>query len=719
MSAGERLYEAAELRRLFAPKSIAIVGASSREGSFGQATFKNLARFEGPVWPVNPRYDELYGVPCFASVRDLPGVPDCVVVVTPREAVRGVLEECADIGAGGVLVFASGFGEMGEAGKALERDNALLAHAAGMPLIGPNALGFINYGIKGPVTFHPPLEFDRGFDADPEQRCVGVVTQSGALGFSVTQAMKRGRFFSHALACGNSSDVDVADAVSFLAEEPEAKAIAVILEGAPSPERFEQAIKKAAAAGKATVVCKMARGEKGAQAAASHTGSLAGAHDAYRSMIERAGGVMVDELEALIDTARLFAKAPAPVAAGACIVCTSGGAGVFATDAAEDAGVPLPAPSAEATKVLKARIPEFGSAANPVDVTAQVLSDRQSLVDCLEAVLDQDDYGALVVPHPIAIETSIPRLQLMGGLAAKAGKPVVIPWMSGALEGPGLVEAEMAPNTVVFHNMRYCMTALAEWTRWHARRIEPLEKPRLTQPAEGLGPRLTAIGGPVTEREAKAILSGYGVPVIEEKRAATAAEAGALAAELGFPVVMKIDSPDIAHKTESGGIALNLGSSEAVAAEFDAMLARVKAHEPKARLEGVLVQRMAPKGVEIVVGARRDPAFGPLVVVGLGGVLVELMKDSVAAPAPVTPAEAEAMLDRLRGAALLEGFRDLPSVDRAKLAEIVARVSEFAADAGPALEELDVNPLICRGADIVAVDALIIPAAKAQAEAAE
>ncbi|WP_339947893.1 acetate--CoA ligase family protein [uncultured Albimonas sp.] len=715
MSAGGRLYKASELQRLLAPKSVAIVGASTREGSFGMLTFKNLHRFAGPVWTVNPRYDELYGQPCYASVRDLPEAPDCVVLVTPRDAVRGVLEECADIGAGGVLVFASGFGEMGEKGKALERENALLAHRAGMPLIGPNALGFVNYSNGGAVTFHPPLDFERGFDAEPAQRRVGIVAQSGALGFSLTQGMRRGQFFSHALACGNSSDVDVADCVAFMAEDPEAKAIAVILEGAPAPDRFEAAIKQAAAAGKATVVCKMARGEKGAAAAASHTGSLAGAHDAYRSMVERAGGIFVDELEALVDTARLFAKSPPPVAEGTCIVCTSGGAGVFLTDACEDAGVPLPHPSPEVEKVLKARIPEFGSAVNPVDVTAQVVSDRQSLIDCLEAVLDQDDYGSLVVPHPIAIETSIPRIQLMGDLAKKAGKPVIVPWMSSALEGPGLLEAEASDSIVVFHNVRHCMEGVASWWRWHARHVEPIDKPRLTEPSAGLSAHLAAsAGGAVTEREAKAILAGYGVPVIEEKAASSAEEAGRLASSLGFPVVMKIDSPDIAHKTEAGGIALNLGSAEAVAAEFEAMTARVKRHAPKARIEGVLVQRMAPKGVEIVVGARRDPAFGPLVVVGLGGVLVELMRDSVAAPAPVTPREALDMLARLRGAAILDGFRDLPGVDRDRLAEIVARVSEFAFDAGDALEELDVNPLICRGEDIVAVDALIIPAAAAE-----
>jgi acetyl-CoA synthetase len=503
--------------------------------------------------------------------------------------------------------------------------------------------------------------------------------------------------------------VDAADSVSFLAEDEECRVVVCLLEGVPDPRRLEEAIARAAERGKATVVCKMARGAQGAATAASHTGSLAGSHDAYRTMVERAGGVFVEDFDQVLEVAQFFAKMPPPQADGAAIIATSGGAAVLCADAAEDSGVPLPQPTSDVRGVLEARIPEFGAARNPCDVTAQVLNDREALIDCVNAMLGQADYGALVVPHPMAYPFSVPRIGLFDRLAGEVGKPIALVWNSGWLEGPGAWEAETAQNVALFRSTRVCFETLAAWARWHRRLVVERERPRLTKPDAEVAGRIAAATGAVTEREAKAILGGYGVPVIEERRATTAAEAGEAAAWLGFPLAMKIDSPDLPHKTEAGGIALGLDSVEAVSAEFEAMMARVQGFAPEARIEGVLLQRMAPKGLEMVVGARFDEAYGPLVVVGLSGVMVELMKDTVVAPAPVTPREAEDMLRRLRGASALSGFRDLPAVDVAKLAEVVARVSEFAADAGEALAELDVNPLICRGSDLVAVDALIIP----------
>ncbi|SDX40913.1 acetyl-CoA synthetase [Albimonas donghaensis] len=714
MSAGGRLYRGEEMKRLLAPRSIAIVGISQREGSFGQRTYENLGEFQGDIYFVNPRYEELMGRKCYPSIASLPEAPDCVVLVTAREAIGPLLEECIAKGCGGVMIYASGFAEMGGDNAELQRRNARMAHDAGMPIIGPNAIGFVNFSIGAGVTFMFGMDFEETYARPAAERRVGLVTQSGALGLALHQSAKHGHHLSHMLACGNSSDVDVSDCISYLAEDPVCKAIAAVIEGVPDGARLEAAIKKAHAAGKPVVVSKVARGEAGAAAAASHTGSLAGSHEAYRSMVMRAGGVFVDEIEGLIDTAQFLAKARPPVegAEGVAIIATSGGAGVVLTDAAEDAGIPLPQPNAEVRAVLESKIPEYGSAANPVDVTAQVINDRQSLVDCINAMLGQKEYGLMLVPHPNVTVPSIDRMKLMNELAGQAGKIIAVPWLSGWLEGPAAVDVASADNLAVFRSARHCMTAISEWMRIHAQKVEPVDKPRLTTPSEGLAQALAAAGGqPVTEREAKAILSGYGVPVIEEKPAASAEAAADMAAALGFPVVMKIDSPDLPHKTEAGGIALNLKSAEAVKDAYAAMMTRVKAYKADARIEGVLIQRMAPAGVEIVVGARRDPTFGAVIVVGLGGVMVELMRDSVAAPAPVTPHEASEMLARLRGAAVLDGFRDLPPVDKAKLAEVVARVSEFAADAGAGLAELDVNPLICRGDDIVAVDALIIPGA--------
>ncbi|WP_029009060.1 acetate--CoA ligase family protein [Azospirillum halopraeferens] len=710
---GRRPLASAEcLRRLFAPTSIAIVGASARPGSFGARTAENLAHFTGHLHLVNPRYDHIGDRPCHRSLADLPEAPDVVVLATGKETTETLLDEAIAVGAGGVVVYASGFAETGDPRTtAMQARIAGRAREAGIPLIGPNAIGFVAFERRAGVTFLTGLDLERGYARPAGDRRIGLVSQSGALGLSLAQAMQRDLYLSHVLTCGNSCDVDVADCVSFLAEDPSCRVIACVLEGLADPRRLEEAVRKATAAGKPALVCKMAKGEEGARAAVSHTGSLAGSHAAYRTMVERAGGLFVDGYDALLPLASFLAKAPPPTAPGVAVIATSGGAAIMAADAAEAAGVPLPQPSPEVAAVLGSHIPDFGSARNPCDVTAEVVNDLPSLTACVTAVLAQPDIGAVVVPYPLAYETAFPRIALLDRLAAEAGKIICKVWLSGWLEGPGAREIEAAPHLALFHSMDRCFAALAARSRWHGRAAPPADRPRRApaDAAPAVAAALESAGsGAVAERTAKALLARYGVPVVEERRAATAPEARRVATELGFPVVMKIDSADLPHKTEVGGVALGLADADAVEAACTAMVSRIAASHPEARLDGVLLQRMVPKGVEIVVGARMDPAFGPLVVVGLGGVLVELLRDSVAAPAPVTPGEAEAMLRGLKGARILDGFRDLPAVDVPALSELVARVSEFAADQAGRFTELDVNPLICRGDDIVAVDALIV-----------
>ncbi len=710
------------LRRLFEPQSIALVGASARVGSFGARTAENLARFTGRLYLINPRHDTIGDQPCYRSLADLPETPDCVILATAKEAVPGLIEECIDAGAGGVILYASGFSETGEVeATVLQNRIAGMARDAGLPLVGPNAIGFVNFGNGAGATFLTGLDFERGFDQAPEARRIGLVSQSGALGLSLAQAMQRDVYFSHVLACGNSSDVDVSDCVTYLAADPACRVIACLLEGLSDPRRLERAARVTRQAGKPLIVCKMAKGVEGAQAAASHTGSLAGSHDAYRVMVARAGGIFVDDYAMLLEMAGFFAKAGTPTGDGAAVIATSGGAAIMAADAAEAAGVPLPQPDEAVTTVLKAHIPVFGSARNPCDVTAEVVNDIRSLTACVGAVLDQPDYGVVIVPHPLAYDTAFPRIALLDRLAGERNKVICMVWLSGWLEGPGSREIERASNLALFRSMDHCLKTVAAWTRWHAHRPGPEERGRCSDAgaAETARAMLAASRGPLTEKTAKAVLRAYGLPAVEERTAPTAAEARARAEEVGFPVALKIDSPDLPHKTEVGGLALGLADGPAVEAAFGAMMERVAAHCPDARLDGVLVQRMVPKGVEILVGSKVDPAFGPMVVVGFGGVLVELLRDSLAAPAPVSPAEAEAMLRSLRSAALLDGFRDLPAVDLPALSAGIARISECAADHPDLIAEMDVNPIICRGSDILAVDALIIPRREEEARSGD
>lgn len=702
----------ANLARFFAPRSIAVIGASERPGSFGLRTQANLRAFDGTVYLVNPARDEIAGQRCYRTLSELPEPPDCVVIATPQPTVEGLVEECVAVGAGGAVVYASGFAEVGEPDLIAAQERiAAKAREGGVRLTGPNTLGFVHFGLRAAPTFLGDLHLDLGFEAPDSARAIGLISQSGALGLALTQAMITGTFFSHVYTCGNSCDVDVADCIAYLADDPTCRVIACNFEGHNDPGRVREAALKASAAGKPLIIYKMARGDGGASAAASHTGSLAGSHEAYRTMFENAGAVMVEEYEALLETAGYFAKARPNAGHGMAVVATSGGAAIMAADAAEKNAVPLPQPSPALRDRLAARIPHFGSTANPADVTAQVMNDMGSLIDCAEGFLEAEEYGAFLMPHLFAYESSLARIPVLDELAARHSKVICTVWLSAWLEGPGHRELVEAPNTALFRSMDRCFATFAAWRRW-------LDRERLTAPAprsapararEDASPLLgPADGGTLGERLAKPVLAAYGFATIDERRAPDAAAARTAADEVGYPVAMKLDAPGLAHKTEAGGVALGLGDGRAVEAAFPAMIERTRRAAPQARIDGVLIQKMAAKGVEIVIGGKNDAVFGPMVVVGIGGILVEVLRDTVVAPAPVTPAQARRMIDRLRLAAMLDGVRDLPAVDRDALAAAVARISELLADFPDVIAELDINPVICRGDRIVAVDGLIV-----------
>ena len=700
-------YRHAELHRLLHPRSVAVVGASTRAGSFGERVLVNLADYRGAVYAVNPRYERIGDRLCHPSLAAIGAPVDCVVIAAAREAVEPIAREAAATGAGGAIVFASGYAETGKPERRAEQDRLTeIARSTGLRIAGPNTIGLVNAALEARATFMtitpiPP----------PGRRAIGVVSQSGALGMSLAQGVARGASVSHVLTSGNSCDVDMADYIAYLAEDPACAAIACVFEGTSEPGRVLAAAQFAAERGKPLVVYKMATGTEGAAAAMSHTGALAGAHEAYRAAFARAGAVFVEDYERLLETASFFAKAGTPKASGAAVLVTSGGAGIMAADAAEAHGVPLPQPDALVRAVLESHIPEFGAARNPCDVTAQVIANPESLAACAGALLGHPDYGALVYPQVYSYDATAQRVPVFNAMAEQFGKPICMVWITEHLTGPGAAEAEAAEHVALFRSMSSCFAALSAWSARAARLAAPPVPPNPTPPA--IRARAAALiaaapGQVLTEREAKAALALYGVEVTGEILADSAEEAVAAATTLGFPVVLKVESPDLPHKTEAGVIRLNLRDADAVRAAYGEVVARADSVVPKPRLNGVLVQRMIPPGVELVIGARIDPLFGPLVVVGLGGVLVEVLKDTVLAPAPVSAAEAAAMLDRLRGARLLDGFRGAPAVDRARLAETVAAVSRFAADHREAIAELDVNPLIGAGKSVVAVDALIV-----------
>lgn len=701
------------MARLIAPRSVAVVGVSERPGGFGSRVVANMAGFDGRLYQVNAKYAELGGRPCHPSIAALPEVPDCVVVATPREAVEDIVGACAACGVGAVLVLASGFAETGRPEHAaLQARLVAIGRDADTRVVGPNTIGLVNYANGAGLTF----------SAMPERRplkdhAIGIVSQSGSLGFSLAQGVERGVSVSHVLTAGNSCDVDVADYVAYLARDPHCRAIACLFEGMADPRRMLAAAALAWEADKPLVMYKTATGAEGARAAMSHTGSLAGAGAAYAAGFARAGVIQVDRLEALVEAASFFAKAGRPSGRGAAVIATSGGAAIIAADKAEAHRVPLPQPGPAAAAVLAREVPEFGSTRNPCDVTAQVLTSATGLSACVAALLADPAYGAMVTSHAYAYESATNRLRVFAEAAAASGKIVCNVWAPEWLGGPGSIETETDPHLALFHSTDRCFAALAAWHRRDAlRRSEDAaergaERGRLSDAgAKSAAEALLAAapGKALTEREAKRVAALYGIPVVEDRLVASAAEARAAAEAIGFPVALKGESPDVPHKTEAGLVKLGLRDAAAVERAHAEILAAADALDPRPDFRGVVVQPMVPRGVEVIIGARHDPQFGPLVVVGLGGVLVEVLRDVALSLAPVGPAEAEAMLRGLRGAALLDGYRGAPAVDVPRLAEIVCRFSELAADMGEGVAEMEINPLICAGDRIVAADALIM-----------
>jgi len=468
------LYTRAQLERLIAPRSIAIVGASPRAGSFGLRTLENLALFRGPVWPVNGKYAEIGGRACFASLAALPDKPDLVALVVPREGVEAALKEAAQAGAGGVIVYASGYGEMDreEAGAA-QRRLAEIARAARMPMLGPNCMGMVNHALGVGVSFIP--EYSK------MPRTLGpiaFVSQSGALGYCLAQACERGLGFRYFFSAGNSADVDVADLISAMAEEEEVRSIACLFEGVPSAQRLLEAGEKARRAGKPVIVYKLGTSEDGAAAARSHTGSLAGSAAAFRALFDRAGFVAVDDYEALVEYAKFFAASGRPLARGVAVVSGSGGAGVIAADMAARHGVPMPQPTDKTTAALRAVVPEFGAARNPCDPTGQVLSVPESYGKCCRALLEDPQYGVLLCAMSVAArETGSARAATIAALAREQPKAVSVVWVSEWLQGPGSEGYESDERIGMFRSLDRCYAAIAAWHRWHE--TPPAAQPRL------------------------------------------------------------------------------------------------------------------------------------------------------------------------------------------------------------------------------------------------
>jgi len=703
------VYHHADLHRLINPEVVAVVGASETRGSFGERTLSNMSDFSGKVYAINPKHQSLLGRTCVPSLSELPERPDCVVLCVARPMVEGMIEQAAAVSAGGVIVYASGFAETAKPDR-IEAQQRLvqLAERTGVRVVGPNCVGLANTRSGAGLNFMPGYA-TMGHRRGP----IGIVSQSGALGYTVVQGMQRGVGFSHYLAAGNSCDVDVCDFISYLAEDADTRSIICLLEGVKDGNRFLAAARKARAAGKALIVYKTGNSETSSKAAMSHTGTMVGSVVAYRTAIEEAGAIAVDSLEAVLETAAFMAKSRPPSAgAGVGILSTSGGAAVICADKAEAHGVSLPALETKTDSALREVVPDFGSVGNPSDLTAEVLKTSETFGFCLDAFLNDSGFSALVLPMIFAhASSSGARAPTIVDAAARSDRPLAVVWMNEWYQGPGSELLDADPRVCVFRSADRCFAALRAWFDWHkqvdrvsaSRRSDPSAAQAAWKIIAGKSP-----GAALSETDSKRVLACYGIATPKEILVHDPEGAALAVSQIAGPTAIKIVSPDILHKTEAGGVRLGVSRPEEARIVAEQILESCLRYAPQARIDGISVQQMVPPGVEIVLGVKNDRQFGPLVAAGLGGIMVELIADTAVRLAPVGEQSARAMLGSLKGYALLKGFRGKPGVDVDRLVDTICRLSELAHDLRDAIDQIDVNPVIASTTGVVAADALIV-----------
>lgn len=689
------------LTALLTPRSVAIVGASGTPGKIGAIPVAMLREygFPGEVFPVNPKAQEISGYRAVPELAAIGAPLDLAIVAIPAAGVLETLETCASLGTRAAVVFSSGFAEIGEDGVVAQAAMADLARRTGMRILGPNTLGVANINAGLVASFCP--FFRPRFAAGG---AIGLVSQSGAFGGYVANlAQDRGLSFSSWITTGNEVDIDVADGIACLAEDPGTRVILVYMEGARSGPRLIAALERARDAGKPVVVLKVGRTEVGAEAAASHTASLAGSDAVYDAILRQYGAYRARSVAEWFELGYAYAVGRPPKNAKVGLITVSGGVGVMMADEAVSGGLD-PAPLGPTAQERIREIVPFAGTRNPVDVTGQMIGDLGRFAEMVEVVLAEHDYGSIICFNAGAGHTDESGFRIQKVWQhVRTHHPDAFIAVSGAVTPP-VRRAYEADGCLVFTEPDAAVRTAAAMAR------SPVAAARGTVPDPM--PRMELPEGTLDERTALRLLGEAGLPV-PDARAATDPEAAALMAEeIGFPVVVKILSPDILHKSDIGGVALNLRSAEEVRAAAVRVLAAARAHAPDARIEGCLVAPMLDtrNGVETILGVHVDPVFGPVVMFGLGGIFVEVLQDVALRLAPFGLEEAHAMIGEIRGAALLSGARGRPPADVEALAQALSDLSRFAAAHADRLESLDINPFLVRprGEGAIALDAVLV-----------
>ncbi len=695
----------------FSPSSIAIIGASREATKIPGLLLTFLRRngFAGEIFPVNPRYDEIEGLVCYPSVSAVESSIDLAIVVIPARLVLGALEECASVGVKNAVIISSGFAEGSGDSADVQRKIAELAARSGMRISGPNAEGFYNEIKQVAATFSPTV------DVKPDtprliatRRRVGIVAQSGGIGFAIyNRAKAMGIAVSYVISTGNEADLATGEILDYLVQDSATDIVLLFIEGIRDPENFVAAARRAAEIGKPIIVSKVGRTTAGERAAASHTASMAGWSAAYDAVFAKYGLVVSTDIDEAVAVAAAFASNPMPKGDRTAVVTVSGGAGAWVADTVAGEGLCIPELSESLQAEIRTLIPSYGSPRNPVDITAQAVHSG-GLQKIIELLSRSAEIDIIIVVISLSSETRMP-------LKPTEIKPVVDAQAKPILVHSYTLPSQFARNglgeagVVVYSGLASLGKAVRQLV-WRARfdlTAIPMESsPSLAAIAECLD----VAAGQLSEFESKRLLRDCGLAFPSEVLVRNRGDLQNAVERTGLPVAMKIQSRDIPHKSEVGGVRVNVVGVEEAHAIHDMLIANARRVRPDAEIQGVLVSPMAKPGVEMIVGTMRDATFGPIIMVGLGGIATELFKDVVYRPAPLSEQEAMAMLGALKSAPLLRGFRGTAVTDIAALAALIARVSQIATELRNVVSEIEINPVVVHaaGEGVTILDALVV-----------
>jgi len=690
-------------KSFFNPESVAIVGASRQKNKVGYEILTNMiaAGYKGKIFPVNPKADAIEGLKCYPDLKSIGETPDLVIIIVPAKIVPAIMQECAKVGAKSVIIITAGFKETGKEGKELEDQIVQIARQSGIRIIGPNCLGVIA----------PANNLNASFGGDlPVAGSIGYLSQSGALLAAILDMANAENIgFSKLISIGNKADINELDVIKALADDPDTRVIAGYLESITDGSSFVGEVERISH-NKPILLMKSGGTEAGARAASSHTGSLAGSEIAYESAFARAGIIRCDSIRQQFNYAQTIALQPLPKGQNVVVITNAGGAGIMAADAIEQEGLVFAKLTDETINKLAAKLPPAANLHNPIDVLGDALADRYEFA--LDIVLDDPNVDTVLI---LLTPQAMTEARTTAGAIVKVSKlkptkPVIACFLGSekVAKGKQVLREGRIPEINSPKSAVETIKAVADYVRWRNRpkrivKLFPVNRRKVENIIERyLRQDILEIG----ESDSKEILEAYGFVTPKGAIATTADQAASIAEQLGYPVVLKIWSPDILHKSDVGGVKTGLASENEVRDAFDLMMYRVPQKRPKAQILGVLVQEMCSKGIEVILGMHRDPHFGPLMMFGMGGIMVEVLKDVSFYLAPLTAEEAKQMLINTRTYQMLKGVRGQKGVDIDAIAEGLQWLSQLVTEF-PQIKEMDINPYMVgpEGTMPIAVDA--------------